>query len=114
MSDTLPYDPNFPDRPMTPDFKALSEVVCALDAQGDAGADMESVTRSIDFDFDSLLYMAKQRAARLAAMLGKDNDLAFVRGLVAVYIDAFITGIKLGDKRTLAVVDATDGNRRTG
>lgn len=111
-------DPNFPDRPQHPDFWALSEAVCQQDNYADFGMTVAEIIDMAKIDPDSLFYVAKQRGLRLfQSMPDASTPEEVIGSLAAIWIDAFLAGLKVGDGRTMIdveqVLDA-DGNRRQG
>ena len=61
----MTYDPNFPDRPQHPDFDVLSQAVIRTDGLADKGLTVQDIFILAGLDFDSILYMAQQRALRM-------------------------------------------------
>lgn len=78
----------FPDRPNHPDFWKLSAIVLGLDAKAERGDSIETLVGPVDWD--SLVYMAEQRAARVSP------DPEIYRALVSLFIDGFALGCKYG------------------
>lgn len=93
---------HFPGRPQHPDFAVLSDVVLQHEGnQEDAGFEMGAyIGRFIDEP--SLVYMAKQRAARFLALHGKDptRNAQLVSMIAAAYLDGFITGNLYHERKT--------------
>ena len=103
--DELPNpDPAFPNRPQHPNFYALSEAVRDNDAYvQERGMTIREVLDEARFDFDSLRYMANQRAVMLVKGLDmKESDTSeqALANLAAIWIDAFLAGLKVGDRRS--------------
>lgn len=111
-ADRLP-DPNFPDRPQHPDLWKMSEAVIALDALVDNGSTVEEVGDAHDIDFDSVTYMATQRAARASAQFQTPPSEAMRKAQFAAnWIDGFMAGLHVGHAKE--VEKQIDGNRRQG
>lgn len=103
-------DPEFPDRPQHPDFWAMSRAVIEKDKEVDGGKSIEQVLDEASIDTDSLIYMARQRSLMMARAIPEATDETIAR-LASVWIDAFLTGLAVGDERA---EKGTDGNRRSG
>ena len=78
-------DPRFPNRPEHPDFERLAEVVRKQDADAEAGGFEQALVGIIDGR--SLVYMARQRAMRMAL----DDRLTIP--LQTAWMDAFAAGV---------------------
>lgn len=84
-----------PDRPTHPDFTELSKIVLQHDGK----------TEDNDFDFGayvgqviderSLVYMARQRALRVAPGASLETHMAFA----ALFLDAFLIGVRWQEHR---------------
>jgi hypothetical protein len=112
--DVLPFDPKFPDRPRTRDFAALSLAVRNTDARADEGESLEDIYSRADFDLDSVIYMATQRAKRLADRMTPEDYTQLIGMLGAQWADAFMAGLTVGEGRAIAAATKTDGSRRQG
>ena len=87
----------FPDRPNTRDFWRLSLVVLQLD--GGATEDEFGRFALPDFvDEDSLVYLARQRIATVARLLGTSPTQAETALMLAVYVEAFLVGCKFSER----------------
>lgn len=111
----MTVDPEFPDRPQHPDFWAMSRAVVSIDKEVDGGKTVEQVLNEARIDTDSLVYMARQRALRMAQAF-PNPDAELLARLASVWIDAFLAGLAVGDERAVTQVleKGSDGNRRQG
>jgi hypothetical protein len=110
---TPKIDPRFPDRPQHPDFWTLSRIINELDDLAETKGWLVA-TSTVPVDIESMVYMARQRAA-MALDLLKGSDDTERMGLL--WMDAFILGVRYGMESTTVeqVLDQTvDGNRRRG
>jgi hypothetical protein len=80
----------YPDRPDHPDFWKLSSAVLANDGAVEAGESLESVVGQ-HADFESVVYMAKHRAARAMGVNPSDPRLVT---WVSMWLDAFTVGAR--------------------
>ena len=97
-------DPRFPDRPQHEDFWRISEAFGLTDGRADAGESFTAIV-SDHVDEASLIYVAQQRALRVL------GGAALSPQLMALYADAFVTGVvyqKLGGHQPVA----TEGEQR--
>jgi hypothetical protein len=104
-----PRDPKHPDRPSHPHFYALAEAVRSNDGYADSGVDLEEIFGMAQFDYRSVLYMAQQRSMRwLSQTTEPENDDQAVAHLTALWIDAFLAGLKVGDGRSTPLPNEVD------
>ncbi len=94
MSDPL-RDEQFPDRPQHQDFWDMSEIVLFLDGEITEGHRHAEDVISEMVDFDSTIYMLKQRLRR---MWGEGYEPGLT-STAAAWMDGFIIGMKLGQKK---------------
>lgn len=106
------FDPDYPNRPVHPDFKLLSDLLVAYDDKGSGGVDAQ-LAQLGGADVNSIFYMAAHRA-ELAEQRMKDQDP--VARLAAAWIDGFMLAAQFTREKMLALTDAStqDGSRRTG
>lgn len=112
---TPKIDPNFPNRPQHPDFWDMVSAVTTLDEAGDAGTPIEQISARYGIDFDSLVYMANQRALR-AEKLFVNSPAPMQAKYSANFIDGFMAGVLVGQRKAVTQVlnEGDDGNRRQG
>jgi len=105
------YDPQFPDRPLHPDFKMLSQMVIELDGKSD---DPGWVIDHAGIDPSSLLYMARQRALHADRLMDKSGSES--ERLAAAWVDGFILAVSFIREKLYSLEDVVtkDGGRRTG
>lgn len=89
MNDPL-RDPRFPDRPQHPDFWRMAEVVLGQDADS-AAKTLEEVVGDL-VDYESLEYMAAQRAARLRQFAHLSE--AGTQAAMAGWLTGFAAGVE--------------------
>lgn len=111
---TRRVDPNFPDRPDTDDFWRLSKIVNELDDLAQDKGWLAAMD-TIPCDVESMLYMAKQRAAMAQQLLAKVPE---AERLSVQWTDAFAAGVRYGMSLVTGIEqvldESIDGNRRQG
>ena len=85
-------DPQFPNRPQTPDFWRLSETILMLDGRSGGGALVAEVVAGF-VDVQSALYMTDQRVEMLIRDLGIEVSTAMRVVLLTVYMGGLTHGI---------------------
>jgi hypothetical protein len=103
----LKDDPMFPDRPQHPDFRDLVEVVLRQDGKADEGRSLEEVMQG--FDYESVRYMAQQRALIFLQVASSDSDQALL--MTSMWLDGFVAGQQIG--RTRPEISLRDASHRT-
>lgn len=95
MSDDPRRDPRFPDRPQSPDYWRIAEVVNQQDAQfTEGGQDMPQIVADI-VDEAALTYMAMNRALLVQQLAGRPRqDPMLTQMLASVWVDAFTAGVR--------------------
>lgn len=121
MVDSVPDDELFPDRPKHQDFALLSRIIQEMDARGEEqnqDGEMGSVVDSLvpsEADFQSVIYMARQRALRAEELL--DEATAYEK-MALLWFDAFTAGVKFGQAKSPTIEQlldqSIDGNHRSG
>jgi hypothetical protein len=92
-----PHDPNFPDRPDTPDFWRMSETVLYLDGEVQEGGKSVPEIHDGRVDLESLVYTAEQRVNGLLtdlfglSLFELPNEIRAALG--TVYMGAFLHGV---------------------
>jgi hypothetical protein len=104
----LKDDPMFPDRPQHPDFWDLVEVVLRQDEKADGGLPLEEAMQG--FDYESVRYMAQQRAQTFLQMAQPDSDQALL--MTSMWLDGFVAGQQIG--RARPEISLRDASHRTG
>lgn len=89
-------DPRFPDRPQTPDFWRLSEILHRVDATATEptrpGHPLEVVIGDIA-DFDSAIHLSNHRVRRLCDQtFGPDTAAIIIASVQAAWLDGFAVG----------------------
>ena len=108
--DEPPVDPRFPDRPDHPDFWRLSKIVIENDDTATGIGLDKAVEQLAGVDFQSLNYMAGQRASRMISVLGLDP--ASFLSIHAAIMDGFVTGVQFQQERELGFRDESDQTER--
>lgn len=93
-------DPRFPDRPQHPDFWDLSQIAIGYDERVEQGPKpqvKELVSEAVDFE--SLLYIARGRASKIAG-----GDPHILSAIIAGMLDGFLLGYRLHEKRGTIVI----------
>lgn len=114
-------DPNFPDRPQSDEFWALSRIVNELDDLAESQGWLAAIG-TIPIQPQDMLYMARQRAGMALELMKNGPDgqpMPEKDRLGLVWTDAFAAGVRFGMEQTPAVdqvLDGSldDGNRRQG
>lgn len=87
-------DPDFPDRPVHPDFVLMSNVIQGMDMR--AGAETDIIGEILQIDGESFLYATSMRLKALSQAVGVDLDNSLVS---AIYLDAFTAGKLFAEAR---------------
>lgn len=91
MTDPL-RDPRFPNRPSSPDFWRMVEVVNQLDGQATEGGRSTPEIAEGLVDIEALSYMAQMRALKARQLLGLPASAEMA--LAATFLNAFLAGIR--------------------
>jgi hypothetical protein len=91
-------DPRFPDRPNTPDFWQLSEIMTQID-----GEMAEGTTSMGDFiaqfgDEPTITYMVQQKALNAAEVFGLVPDPQVLSILSAMMLNGFAVGYRFHER----------------
>lgn len=92
-------DPEFPERPDHPDFWKLSKIVIENDDATEAHDGFENAVGAAGIDVGSVVYMARQRAARFCQYMDLPEE--HVGKVIAAIIDGFITGVRFEQEKQL-------------
>lgn len=93
MTDPL-RDPRFPDRPQSPDYWRISEVVMQQDGRAtEGGEEMPQVIADI-VDERAVTYMAIDRARMVQQGSGMRENPVLTQMFAALWVDAFTAGIR--------------------
>lgn len=96
MSSDPLRDPNFPDRPQSPEFWRISEIVLELDA-GDKS--MTEVIGSEMPSFEDVAYPASNRCHHIATLFDINPSLQVKAGLMAAWMEGFIVGKRFSERQ---------------
>lgn len=87
-------DPRFPDRPQSPDFWRITEVVNQQDGRSTEGQqEMDQVIGDI-VDGEAVAYMAVQRARMVQRESGLSENKVLTQMMAAIWVDAFTVGVR--------------------
>lgn len=95
MSQDPFVDPRFPDRPQTPDYWRIVEVVNQQDGRyTEDGQEMPQIVADI-VDEKAVTYMAMNRALMVQKLAGAAQpDDTLTQVLASVWVDAFTAGVR--------------------